>query len=106
MVALSPDDIDQLLDAWSKGDKSALDNLVPMVYAELRRLASHYMRHEHSGYSLQTTALVNEAYLRLTDYREMKCESRVHFLAVAAQAMRPFSLNTLGVATNANAVAR
>jgi len=88
MIALSQDDIGHLLDAWSQGEKSALDKLVPIVYAELRRLASHYLRHEHSGYSLQATALVNEAYVRLTDYKQMKCESRLHFVAVAAQVMR------------------
>lgn len=77
-----------LLRAWSDGDQSALDKLTPIVYDELHRLARHYMRREHSGHSLQTTALVNEAYLRLVDYKRMRWENRAHFFAVSAQLMR------------------
>ena len=84
----SPSDVTQLLLDWSNGDKAALDKLVPVVYEELRRLASSYMRHERSGHTLQTSALVNEAYMRLVDYRQMQWQSRAHFFAVAAQAMR------------------
>lgn len=81
-------DVTSLLVAWSAGDEAALARLVPQVYAELRRLAHHYMRAERPGRTLQTTALVNEAYLRLVDTRRIRWESRAHFLGVAAQAMR------------------
>jgi RNA polymerase sigma-70 factor, ECF subfamily len=88
MTKPSTQEVSQLLLAWSDGDQSALDKLVPLVYAELRRLASHYMSRERPGHSLQTTALVNEAYLRLVDYKRMRWESRAHFFAVSAQLMR------------------
>ena len=78
----------QLLRAWSGGDQTALEKLTPIVYAELRRLAHRYMKRERPGHSLQTTALVNEAYLRLVDYRHMQWQDRAHFLAVSAQLMR------------------
>jgi RNA polymerase sigma factor (TIGR02999 family) len=74
--------------AWSGGDRTALDRLVPLVYQELRRLAARQMRRERAGHSLQTTALVNEAYLRLVDYKNVRPRDRSHFLAIAAQAMR------------------
>lgn len=77
-----------LLQAWSSGDRDALDRLTPIVYDELRRLARHYMRGERSGHTLQTTALVNEAYLRLVDFKSMSWENRAHFFAVSAQLMR------------------
>lgn len=77
-----------LLRAWSDGDQSALDKLAPIVYDELRRLAGHYLRRERTGHSLQATALVNEAYLRLVDYKRMRWENRAHFFAVSAQLMR------------------
>lgn len=83
-----PEKVSQLLLDWSKGDKAALDALVPLVHEELHRLAHHYMGGEHSGHTLQTTALINEAYLRLTDYRNMRWQNRTHFFAVAAQVMR------------------
>ena len=83
-----PGDVSTLLRAWSDGDQDALALLVPIVYAELRRLARHYMRRERAGHSLQTTALVNEAYLRLVGYRRIRWQDRAHFLAVSAQAMR------------------
>src|SRR5271155_5253184 len=74
--------------AWSEGDRAALDRLTPIVYDELRRLASRYMRGERTGHSLQTTALVNEAYMRLVDYKSMQWQNRAHFFAVSAQLMR------------------
>ena len=85
---LAVDDVSQLLLAWSNGDQRALDGLTPIVYAELRRLAHRYMRRERQGHSLQTTALVNEAYIRLVDYRRMQWQNRAHFFAVSAQVMR------------------
>ena len=87
-MSTSADDVVELLAAWSHGDQSALERLIPYVYADLRRLARQHMRRERPGHSLQTTALANEAYLRLTDYARMHWDSRAHFLAVAAQAMR------------------
>lgn len=77
-----------LLRAWSDGNRDALDKLTPIVYDELHRLARRYMRRERSGHSLQTTALVNEAYMRLVDYKRMKWQNRAHFFAVSAQIMR------------------
>src|SRR5262245_47886839 len=82
------DDINRLLRAWSDGDQRALGELTPIVYAELRRLAHRYMRGERSGHCLQTTALVNEAYLRLVDYKRMQWQDRAHFFAVSAELMR------------------
>jgi RNA polymerase sigma-70 factor (ECF subfamily) len=81
-------DVSQLLRAWSDGNQSALEKLTPIVYGELRRLARRYMRRERPGHSLQTTALVNEAYLRLVDYERMQWRNRAHFFAVSAQLMR------------------
>jgi len=81
-------DVSLLLQAWSEGDRGALDKLTSIVYQELRRLARYYMRQERPGHSLQTTALVNEAYLRLVDYKRMQWQNRAHFFAVSAQAMR------------------
>ena len=83
-----PGDVSSLLRAWSDGDQDALALLTPIVYDELRRLAHHHMRRERAGHSLQTTALVNEAYLRLVGYTRMRWQNRAHFLAVSAQAMR------------------
>ena len=80
--------ITQLLVAWSDGDGAALDQLVPLVEAELHRLARSYMRGERQGHTLQTTALVNEAYLRLIDQKHVRWQNRAHFLAIAAQVMR------------------
>ena len=77
-----------LLRAWSEGDQSALDQLAPIVYGELHRLARRYMGSERPGHSLQATALVNEAYLRLVDYQRMQWQDRAHFFAVSAQLMR------------------
>lgn len=80
--------VTQILLDGSAGDKAALDRLMPLVYQEMRRLARFYMRRERAGHTLQTSALVNEAYLRLVDYKRMRWQDRAHFLAVAAQAMR------------------
>jgi RNA polymerase sigma-70 factor, ECF subfamily len=77
-----------LLRAWSHGDREALDRLTPIVYHELHRLAQRYMKRERPGHSLQTTALVNEAYMRLVDYKGMQWQNRAHFFAVSAQLMR------------------
>jgi RNA polymerase sigma factor (TIGR02999 family) len=88
MATLSQKQISQLLLDWSDGDKAALDALIPLVYEELRRLAKYYMRRERQGHTLQTSALVNEAYTRLLDYKKMRWQDRAHFFAVAAQAMR------------------
>jgi RNA polymerase sigma-70 factor, ECF subfamily len=81
-------DVSQLLRAWSDGDQSALERLTPIVYDELHRLARTYMKGERPGHSLQTTALVNEAYMRLVDYKRMQWQNRAHFFAVSAQLMR------------------
>jgi RNA polymerase sigma factor (TIGR02999 family) len=80
--------VTQLLQAWSEGEQSALEKLMPLVYAELHRMAQRYMAHERSGHTLQTSALVNEAYLRLVDSAYKSWQNRSHFFAVCAQAMR------------------
>jgi RNA polymerase sigma-70 factor (ECF subfamily) len=87
MSASSPREITQLLRAWSNGDKSALDRLVPLVYEELRRIARNYMRRERPGHTLQTSALLNEAYLRLVD-QKVRWQNRSQFFGIAAQLMR------------------
>lgn len=81
-------EITQLLLAWSDGDKQALDRLVPLVYDELRRLAQNYMRRERAGQTLQTTALIHEAYLRLIDADRVQWRNRAHFFGIAARLMR------------------
>jgi RNA polymerase sigma-70 factor (ECF subfamily) len=81
-------DATDLLLAWSEGDESAFDKLVPLVYQELHALARRYMRGERSDHTLQATALVNEAYVRLIDVNRIRWQNRSHFLAVAAQTMR------------------
>ena len=88
MTEDSPQEITQLLLAWNQGDQHALDQLIPLVQAELHRLASRYMQREHAGHLLQTTALVNEAYLRLIDQRQAQWQNRAHFFGVAANLMR------------------
>ena len=80
--------ITQLLKQWSNGDAEVLDDLMPLVYIELRRQASGYLRRERSDHTLQPTALINEAYLKLIDQRDVKWQNRAHFFAIAAQAMR------------------
>jgi RNA polymerase sigma-70 factor (ECF subfamily) len=84
----STDGITQLLVRWSSGDQTALDKLMPLVESELRRLAGNYLRRERPGHTLQPTALVNEAYLRLVDQREAKWQNRSHFYGIAAKLMR------------------
>jgi RNA polymerase sigma-70 factor (ECF subfamily) len=85
---VSVSEISQLLRDWSGGDQSALERLTPIVYQELHRLARSHMRRERPGHSLQTTALVNEAYMRLVDYKRMEWQNRAHFFAASAQVMR------------------
>lgn len=80
--------VTQLLEAWGNGDESALEQLVPLVHGELRRIAHSYMRGERQGHTLQTTALVNEAYLKLVEQKHVRWQNRAHFLGIAAQAMR------------------
>ncbi len=81
-------DISLFLRAWSEGDQHALERLTPIVYTELHRLAFRYLRRERADHSLQATALVNEAYVRLVDYKRMQWKDRAHFFAVSAQLMR------------------
>ena len=88
MTSPSPDEVTQLLLDWSSGDKAALDKLMPLVYEELRRLAHHYMGRERAGHTLQTTAIVNEAYLHLIDQRNVQWQNRAHFFGIAAHLMR------------------
>lgn len=88
MAASAPHEITQLLLAWSEGDETAQEKLVPLVYEELRRLAKRYMARERGDHTLQTTALVNEAYLRLVNSKEIRWQSRAHFFAVSANIMR------------------
>jgi RNA polymerase sigma factor (TIGR02999 family) len=88
MTTPSPGGATELLRAWSRGDDGALERLTPLVEAELRRLARGYMRRERRGHTLQTTALVNEAFLRLTDARSVGWQDRAHFLGIAARLMR------------------
>jgi RNA polymerase sigma factor (TIGR02999 family) len=84
----APSEVSQLLRAWSNGDKTAFDKLMPLVYEELRQMAKRYMERQPVGHSLQTTALIHEAYLRLVDQPEVQWQNRVHFFGVAAKAMR------------------
>ena len=83
-----PQEVTQLLRAWSEGEQAALEKLVPLVYGELHRLARRYMALEQPGQTLQVTALVNEAYVRLVDARQVSWQNRAHFFAVCAQMMR------------------
>jgi RNA polymerase sigma factor (TIGR02999 family) len=87
-MKLVPDDVTQLLVAWSNGDEAARDQLIPLVYEELHRLAHQYMNHERPGHTLQTSALVNEAFVRLVDQRNVHWQNRAHFFGIAAQMMR------------------
>ena len=84
----SPHEVTQLLVAWSNGDQVARDQLMSAVYQELHRLAHRYMKRESPGHTLQTSALVNEAFLRLVDQREVRWQNRAHFYGIAAQMMR------------------
>src|SRR5215217_1393155 len=80
--------ITEMLHEWSNGNGHALDALLPLVYDELHRQASRYLRRERAGHTLQTSALINEAYLKLIDQREVDWKNRAHFFGIAAQAMR------------------
>ncbi len=88
MTLPSTQDITQLLRAWGDGDQGALEKLIPLVYGELRQAAHRYMAREQPGHTLQTTALVNEVYLRLVDLREVRWQDRAHFFAICARLMR------------------
>ena len=88
MTAASPQEVTRLLAAWSDGDEAALEQLVPIIHSELRRLAKHYLKRERPGHTLQTSALVNEAYVRLINWKTARFESRAHFFGVSAQLMR------------------
>ena len=88
MVSPPKGNVTHLLQAWSRGDRNAFDRLIPQVYGELHRLAHHYMAQERQGNLLQTTALINEAYLRLVNTREAHPQDRTHFYALSAQMMR------------------
>src|SRR5215471_19333057 len=88
VATASPGTVTQLLAAWSDGDDGALERLMPIVEAELRRLARGYMRRERRDHTLQVTALVNEAFLRLTDARRLRWHDRAHFLGISARLMR------------------
>lgn len=87
-MAKSPQDVTQLLHDWRGGNPEAMHRLMPLVYDELRRIASAYLRRERSGHTLQTADLVNEAYLRLIDQRRANWQNRAHFYGIAAQLMR------------------
>jgi RNA polymerase sigma factor (TIGR02999 family) len=87
-MAASQHEVTELLRRWQNGDKQALERLTPLVYDELHRLAHQYISRERAGHTLQTTALVNEAYLRLVDQKNIDWESRAHFFGVSAQVMR------------------
>jgi RNA polymerase sigma-70 factor (ECF subfamily) len=84
----SPHEITQLLAEWSSGNQTALDKLYPLVYDELHRMARRYMNRERKGHTLQTTALINEAYVRLVDQKHVHWENRAHFFAISAKIMR------------------
>ncbi|MCA1619011.1 MAG: hypothetical protein LC795_06800 [Acidobacteria bacterium] len=84
MRTQSPQEITRLLVAWGDGDQSALEELAPLVHSELRRLAHLYMGRERPGHTLQTSALVNEAYVRLIDWKNVRWQNRAHFFAVSA----------------------
>lgn len=89
----SPSEITELLVCWGNGDRAALERLLPLVEGELHRLAHAYMRREHPEHTLQTTALINETYLRLVDQRRVKWQNRAHFFGISAQIMRRVLLN-------------
>jgi RNA polymerase sigma factor (TIGR02999 family) len=84
----SPQDVTEILNKWRDGDREALEKLIPLVYDELRRQAARYLRRERPGHTLQTTALINEAYLRLVNQQNIQWENRSHFYAIAARLMR------------------
>ena len=85
---MNPSDVTTLLDGWRRGDRDALERLLPLVYSELRRIAARQLKNERPGHTLQPTALVHEAYLRLADQRHVDWQDQAHFFGVAAQVMR------------------
>jgi len=87
-MPINTGEVTSLLRAWGRGDSAAIDRLTPLIYAELHRLAGRYMRREHPAHTLQATALVNEAFVRLVDVRTVDWQDRAHFFAVAARVMR------------------
>src|SRR5262245_35184788 len=93
MTEPSAPDITEILIDWSNGDGAALDRLIPLVYSELRRQAARHLRRERQDHTLQTTALIHEAYLKLVEQRNVRWESRTHFFAIASQAMRRILLD-------------
>jgi len=93
MAAPSTEEVTQLLLAWREGDEAALGELLPLVYDELHRLAARYMRRESPGHTMQTSALVNEAFIRLVDQRQVHWQNRAHFFGIAAQLMRRILLD-------------
>ena len=88
MKTTSSREVSQLLIAWGNGDQAALSRLIPLVYQELHRIAARYMRHESPGHTLQTSGLVNEAYVKLVDQKSVHWQNRAHFFGVASQLMR------------------
>ena len=84
----SQENVTELLLDWSNGDKAALDRILPIVYDELRKQAARYLRHERAGHTLQTTALIHEAYIRLVDQKNVRWQNRAHFFGISAQMMR------------------
>jgi RNA polymerase sigma factor (TIGR02999 family) len=88
MATTSPHEVTQLLQAWGQGDQGALEKLIPLIYRDLRQRAHRYMGRERAGHTLQTSALINEAYLRLAASPDVPWESRNHFFAIAARMMR------------------
>jgi RNA polymerase sigma-70 factor (ECF subfamily) len=88
MATESAHEVTELLQAWSAGDREALERLTPIVHAELHRIAKRYIGRERAGHTLQTTALVNEAYIRLIDWKNVRWQNRAHFFGVSAQLMR------------------
>ena len=97
----SSNEVTELLVEWSNGNQAALDKLMPLVYEELHRLAHRYMGHERRGHTLQTSGLVNEAYLRLIDQTRVQWQSRAHFFGIAAQMMRRILVDYARSRTNA-----
>jgi RNA polymerase sigma factor (TIGR02999 family) len=88
MLSTSSDEVTRLLKAWSDGEESALEKLLPLIYAELHRAAQRYMSRERSDHTLQTTALINEAYLRLVDFQHLSWQNRAQFFGICSQLMR------------------
>jgi RNA polymerase sigma factor (TIGR02999 family) len=88
MSVSSQQDVTQKLQAWSEGNRDALDELIPIVYDELHKQASRYLKQERTGHTMQTTSLINEAYMKLVEHKDMRWQNRAHFFAIAATLMR------------------